>query len=180
MQCPEGELQVSGAGWLVWKARWVGGWVGWLAGYGLWAVGGLPPTRGGGSSGVAVLPACPISSAQHPHPKQKRREVVHVVSLHEIDVINSRQQGFLALFAGDTGEIRPEVGAGGGRVAAACLLPAWAFVRCCVLCPHLSPTRTLFTCPTSCHRSGSRLPACSRVSLLEYDFSSLFTTFSPS
>ena len=29
--------------------------------------------------------------------------------LHEIDVINSRQQGFLALFAGDTGEIRPEV-----------------------------------------------------------------------
>jgi RuvB-like protein 2 len=41
---------------------------------------------------------------------QKRREVVHVVSLHEIDVINSRQQGFLALFAGDTGEIRPEVG----------------------------------------------------------------------
>ncbi|KAL2630244.1 hypothetical protein R1flu_014930 [Riccia fluitans] len=40
---------------------------------------------------------------------QKRKEVVHVVSLHEIDVINSRSQGFLALFAGDTGEIRPEV-----------------------------------------------------------------------
>ena len=40
---------------------------------------------------------------------QKRKEVVHVVSLHEIDVINSRTQGFLALFAGDTGEIRPEV-----------------------------------------------------------------------
>ena len=40
---------------------------------------------------------------------QKRKEVVHVVSLHEIDVINSRQQGFLALFAGDTGEIKPEV-----------------------------------------------------------------------
>jgi RuvB-like protein 2 len=34
----------------------------------------------------------------------KRKEVVHNVSLHEIDVINSRQQGFLALFAGDTGE----------------------------------------------------------------------------
>merc|ERR1711934_767585 len=31
------------------------------------------------------------------------------VSLHEIDVINSRQQGFLALFAGDTGEIKSEV-----------------------------------------------------------------------
>eukprot|EP00898_Chlorokybus_atmophyticus_P002033 jgi/Chlat1/2830/Chrsp187S02924 len=40
---------------------------------------------------------------------QKRKEVVHVVTLHEIDVINSRTQGFLALFAGDTGEIRQEV-----------------------------------------------------------------------
>merc|ERR1719387_2264233 len=40
---------------------------------------------------------------------QKRKEVVHTVSLHEMDVINSRQQGFLALFAGDTGEIKPEV-----------------------------------------------------------------------
>lgn len=40
---------------------------------------------------------------------QKRKDVVHTVSLHEIDVINSRTQGFLALFAGDTGEIKPEV-----------------------------------------------------------------------
>jgi RuvB-like protein 2 len=40
---------------------------------------------------------------------ERRKEVVHVVTLHEIDVINSRTQGFLALFAGDTGEIRPEV-----------------------------------------------------------------------
>lgn len=40
---------------------------------------------------------------------QKRQEVVHTVSLHEIDVINSRTQGFLALFAGDTGEIKPEL-----------------------------------------------------------------------
>ncbi|OEH77390.1 hypothetical protein cyc_02206 [Cyclospora cayetanensis] len=40
---------------------------------------------------------------------QKRKEVVHTVTLHEIDVINSRAQGFLALFAGDTGEIKPEV-----------------------------------------------------------------------
>jgi len=31
---------------------------------------------------------------------QKRKEVVHMVSLHEIDVINSRAQGFLALFSG--------------------------------------------------------------------------------
>ncbi|KAF4726168.1 RuvB-like 2 [Perkinsus olseni] len=40
---------------------------------------------------------------------QKRKEVVHTVSLHEVDVINSRTQGFLALFAGDTGEIKSEV-----------------------------------------------------------------------
>merc|ERR1712072_493397 len=40
---------------------------------------------------------------------QKRKEVVHTVTLHEIDVINSRSQGFLALFAGDTGEIKNEV-----------------------------------------------------------------------
>jgi len=40
---------------------------------------------------------------------QKRKEVVHVVSLHDIDVINSRAHGFLALFAGDVGEIKPEV-----------------------------------------------------------------------
>ena len=39
----------------------------------------------------------------------KRKEMVHTVTLHEIDVINSRQQGFLALFAGDTGEIKSEV-----------------------------------------------------------------------
>lgn len=40
---------------------------------------------------------------------QKRKEVEHTVSLHEIDVINSRTQGFLALFSGDSGEIRSEV-----------------------------------------------------------------------
>ena len=40
---------------------------------------------------------------------QKRKEVVHTVSLHEIDVINSRTQGFLAIYSGDTGEIRPEI-----------------------------------------------------------------------
>merc|ERR1711918_192070 len=40
---------------------------------------------------------------------QKRKEVVHTVSLHEMDVINSRQQGFLALFSGDTGEIKSEI-----------------------------------------------------------------------
>jgi RuvB-like protein 2 len=40
---------------------------------------------------------------------ETRKEVVHTVSLHEIDVINSRSQGFLALFSGDTGEIHSEV-----------------------------------------------------------------------
>lgn len=40
---------------------------------------------------------------------QKRRSVTHTVSLHEIDVINSRTQGFLALFSGDSGEIKSEV-----------------------------------------------------------------------
>uniref|UniRef100_A0A915L7X9 RuvB-like helicase n=1 Tax=Romanomermis culicivorax TaxID=13658 RepID=A0A915L7X9_ROMCU len=40
---------------------------------------------------------------------QKRREMVHTVTLHEIDVINSRTQGFLALFSGDTGEIKSEI-----------------------------------------------------------------------
>ncbi|GAU91115.1 hypothetical protein RvY_03433 [Ramazzottius varieornatus] len=40
---------------------------------------------------------------------QKRKEVTHMVSLHDIDVINSRQQGFLALFSGDTGEIKQEI-----------------------------------------------------------------------
>lgn len=52
---------------------------------------------------------------------QKRKEVVHVVSLHDIDVINSRSQGFLALFAGDTGEIKQEVS-----------------YRVCFLCPSLA------------------------------------------
>ncbi|BFZ55602.1 RuvB-like protein 2 [Savitreella phatthalungensis] len=40
---------------------------------------------------------------------QRRKDVAHTVSLHEIDVINSRSQGFLALFSGDTGEIKAEV-----------------------------------------------------------------------
>lgn len=40
---------------------------------------------------------------------QKRKEMVHTVTLHEVDVINSRTQGFLALFSGDTGEIKSEV-----------------------------------------------------------------------
>jgi RuvB-like protein 2 len=38
-----------------------------------------------------------------------RRATVHTLTLHEIDVVNSRNQGFLALFSGDTGEIKQEV-----------------------------------------------------------------------
>jgi len=40
---------------------------------------------------------------------QKRKEVEQLVTLHEIDVINSRPQGFLTLFSGDTGEISSEI-----------------------------------------------------------------------
>ncbi|CAK9303487.1 unnamed protein product [Gordionus sp. m RMFG-2023] len=40
---------------------------------------------------------------------QKKKEISHTVSLHDIDVINSRTQGFLALFSGDTGEIKSEI-----------------------------------------------------------------------
>jgi len=40
---------------------------------------------------------------------QKRKEITHTITLHDIDVINSRAQGFLALFSGNTGEIKPEV-----------------------------------------------------------------------
>jgi len=55
-------------------------------------------------SGAHVRPVhCPEGELQ------KRKEVVHTVSLHEVDVINSRAQGFLALFSGDTGEIKAEV-----------------------------------------------------------------------
>ena len=39
----------------------------------------------------------------------KRKEMVHTVSLHDIDVINSRSQGFVALFSGEIGEIKQEV-----------------------------------------------------------------------
>ncbi|KAH0789565.1 RuvB-like 2 [Histomonas meleagridis] len=38
-----------------------------------------------------------------------KKETVHTLTLHEIDVVNSRNQGFLALFSGDTGEIKPEI-----------------------------------------------------------------------
>ena len=44
----------------------------------------------------------------HQHALHGACAITHLPPLPQIDVINSRQQGFLALFAGDTGEIRPE------------------------------------------------------------------------
>ncbi len=41
--------------------------------------------------------------------KHNNGKVVHTVSSHKIDDIDSRTEGFLALFAGDTGEIKPEL-----------------------------------------------------------------------
>ena len=55
------------------------------------------------SSGNVRFVQCPEGELE------KRKEVVHTVTLHEIDVINSRAQGYLALFSGDTGEITAEV-----------------------------------------------------------------------
>merc|ERR1712193_71172 len=55
------------------------------------------------SSGSVRFVQCPEGELE------KRKEVVHTVTLHEIDVINSRAQGYLALFSGDTGEITAEV-----------------------------------------------------------------------
>ncbi|KAI6191994.1 RuvB-like helicase [Aphelenchoides bicaudatus] len=40
---------------------------------------------------------------------QKRTEHVQTISLHDIDVINSRTHGYLAVFSGDTGEIKNEI-----------------------------------------------------------------------
>jgi len=39
---------------------------------------------------------------------RKRKEAVHTVSFHEMDGIISSAQGSLALFAGNTGEIKQE------------------------------------------------------------------------
>ena len=55
---------------------------------------------------------CPPIQNSSNVPKENFKSVenlTHTVSLHELDVINSRTQGFLALFSGDTGEIKSEV-----------------------------------------------------------------------
>ncbi|KAM0671778.1 DNA helicase [Ordospora colligata] len=38
----------------------------------------------------------------------KIREEVQEISLHDVDVVNSKAEGYLALFSGETGEIKPE------------------------------------------------------------------------
>ena len=38
----------------------------------------------------------------------QERLMTHLVTLHDIDVVNSRAGGYLALFSGETGEIKPE------------------------------------------------------------------------
>ncbi|CDW59206.1 ruvb 2 [Trichuris trichiura] len=40
---------------------------------------------------------------------QQRHENVHTLTLHDLDIINSRKQGVVALFTGDTGEVSSEV-----------------------------------------------------------------------
>ena len=63
--------------------------------------GGQPHKVGWGVLSPLLLPPPQTKFVQCPDGElQKRKEVVHTVSLHEIDVINSRTQGFLALFSG--------------------------------------------------------------------------------
>jgi len=40
---------------------------------------------------------------------QKLQEVIHRVTLHDVDVVNSRSQGYLSLFAGHIGEIGDDI-----------------------------------------------------------------------
>uniref|UniRef100_A0A0D3GST8 RuvB-like helicase n=1 Tax=Oryza barthii TaxID=65489 RepID=A0A0D3GST8_9ORYZ len=63
-------------------------------------------SRDAGITMLFVLRPSP-SSALRASSRSARRSCI-VSTLHEIDVINSRTQGFLALFTGDTGEIRAE------------------------------------------------------------------------
>ena len=46
---------------------------------------------------------CPKGELAH------KKRMTHMVSLHDVDVINSRPQGYATLFAGDTGEIAAEM-----------------------------------------------------------------------
>ena len=103
------------------------------------------------------IPPCPL-----PHPAlqtkfvqcpdgelQKRKEVVHTVSLHEIDVINSRTQGFLALFSGEDppctlcapGPCPPRPGASSAPVGFHVLSPSSsaAVPLCQAVCRGLGP-----------------------------------------
>uniref|UniRef100_A0A7E4V1Y4 RuvB-like helicase n=1 Tax=Panagrellus redivivus TaxID=6233 RepID=A0A7E4V1Y4_PANRE len=54
------------------------------------------------SNSVSEVP-CPDGELE------KHVELVDTVALHEIDAINSRAQGYLTVFSGDTGEIKSEI-----------------------------------------------------------------------
>lgn len=71
--------------------------------------------------------------------------MVHTVSLHEIDVINSRTQGFLALFSGDTGEIKSEV-----REQINAKVYEWREEGKAEIIPGVSSATALWICPVSC------------------------------
>uniref|UniRef100_A0AC34RRR2 RuvB-like helicase n=1 Tax=Panagrolaimus sp. JU765 TaxID=591449 RepID=A0AC34RRR2_9BILA len=54
------------------------------------------------SSAIDEVP-CPTGEIE------RNLEVVDTVALHDIDAINSRAQGYLTVFSGDTGEIKSEI-----------------------------------------------------------------------
>ena len=103
---------------------------------------------------------------------QKRSENVQTISLHDIDVINSRTHGYLAVFSGDTGEIKNEIRTQiNKKVSSWIIVFIWCF-RCRngvkrrrrKLCPACFSS-TKFTCSTwSAFRSSivSLNPSCLR------------------
>ena len=116
-----------------WATRWSSRWSRRRCRQGTWSPSTRRPARSRDWEGVSQEPgimtlrglARGLSNVQRENFKRGKRwelyltfhvlnialvlQVVHTVTLHEIDVINSRTQGFLALFSGDTGEIKPEV-----------------------------------------------------------------------
>jgi len=54
------------------------------------------------SSSIEEIP-CPSGEIE------RHQEVVDTVALHDIDAINSRAQGYMTVFSGDTGEIKSEI-----------------------------------------------------------------------
>lgn len=59
-----------------------------------------PQVIGNGKQNVSAF-VCEMKFVQCPAGEiQKRKEIEQTVTLHEVDVINSRPQGFLTLFSG--------------------------------------------------------------------------------